>query len=322
MREKRCACVFFSLRIVGMSEESVKSISALFAGYAAILIVGILIVIKAYAYYTSGAVSILSSLTDSVIDSLVSMMALASIYYARRPADEDHRHGHGKMEAVSALFQAAIIAGGGVFLVFETLMHVSKPFAVTNHMIGAGVMIVSIVLSVFLVLIQRYSLKSSQSLAIEADSAHYSSDILVNLGAFLILVMCFYGAPVWIDTLFAIGVAGFMVLVARGIAMKSLNMLLDRELPEEDREKVIAIIEAHEGVSGWHDLRTHRNGNDYIMSFDIEADPEITLYAAHEIAKDLEEGILQIYPRAEVLIHIDPQGYTEDSRHRVKGVHI
>lgn len=305
-----------------MSEEIVKSRSSLLAGYAAIVIVCTLIVIKAYAYHQSGAVSILSSLTDSVLDGLVSLMALASIYYARRPADEDHRHGHGKMEAVSALFQAAIIAGGGVFLVFETLVHVSKPVVITNHMIGASVMVASVVLSIILVLIQRHSLKFSESLAVEADSAHYSSDILVNMGALLVLILCFYGAPVWIDTLFAVGVAGFMACVARSIAMKSLNMLLDRELPEEDRAKIIGIIEAHKGVAGWHDLRTHRNGNNYVMSFDIEADPEITLYAAHEIAKDLEEEIVQAYADAEVLIHIDPTGYTEDSRHRVKGVHI
>lgn len=305
-----------------MSEENVKSGSSVWAGYVTIAIVGVLIVIKAYAYYASGAVSILSSLTDSVLDALVSSMTLASIYYARRPADEDHRHGHGKMEAVSALFQAAIIAGGGAFLIFETMTHLYHPLSITNHVMGGSVMIVSIILSVVLVLVQRFSLRSSGSLAMEADSANYGGDILVNLGALIVLALCYYGAPLWIDPLFAIGVALFMIYVARGIAMKSLNMLLDRELPEEDRAKVIAIIEAHEGVSGWHDLRTHRNGNDYIMSFDIEADPDITLYAAHEIAKDLEDGILQIYPRAEVLIHIDPQGYTEDSRHRVKGVHI
>lgn len=299
-----------------------KTHSAVFAGYAAIFIVMILIVIKGYAYYESGAVSILSSLIDSVLDSLVSIMALSSIYYARRPADADHRWGHGKMEAVSALFQSAIIVGGGVFLVFEALDRIVHPVVIMHHMIGVYVMGVSIVLSGLLVLIQRRALQQSNSLAVEADSAHYSSDILINTGTLIVLMMSFYGAPIWLDGVFAMGVAGFMVYMARGVAVKSLDMLLDRELSDDDRARIIRVIESHDGVAGWHDLRTHRNGADYVMSFDIEVDPKMTLWSAHEIAKDLEEGILTLYPAAEILIHIDPEGYTEDARHRVKGVHI
>lgn len=300
----------------------IKIRSAVFAGYTAIFIVMILIVIKGYAYYESGAVSILSSLIDSVLDSLVSIMALSSIYYARRPADADHRWGHGKMEAVSALFQSAIIVGGGAFLVFEALDRIVHPVVITHHMIGVYVMGVSIVLSGLLVFIQRRALQQSNSLAVEADSVHYGSDILVNIGTLIVLAASFYGAPAWLDGVFAMGVAGFMVYMARGIAVKSLDMLLDRELSDDDRARIIKVIESHEGVAGWHDLRTHRNGADYVMSFDIEVDPEMTLWSAHEIAKDLEGGILKLYPAAEVLIHIDPEGYTEDARHRVKGVHI
>lgn len=296
--------------------------SAVFAGYMAICIVMILIVIKGYAYYESDSVSILSSLIDSVLDSLVSVMALSSIYYARRPADADHRWGHGKMEAVSALFQSAIIVGGAVFLAFEALDRIVHPVVMTHHWIGIYVMGISVVLSGFLVLIQHRVLQRSNSLAVEADSVHYGSDILVNIGTLIVLAASFYGAPVWLDGLFAMGVAGFMVYMARGIAVKSLDMLLDRELSDDDRARIIKVIESHEKVVGWHDLRTHRNGADYVMSFDIEVDPEMLLWAAHDIAKDLEEGILKIYPAAEVLIHIDPEGYTEDARHRVKGVHI
>lgn len=305
-----------------LQNVKIQTRPAVFAGYAAIFIVMILIVIKGYAYYESGAVSILSSLIDSVLDSLVSVMALSSIYYARRPADADHRWGHGKMEAVSALFQSAIIVGGGVFLVFEALDRIVHPVVITHHMIGIYVMGVSIVLSGALVFIQRRALQQSNSLAVEADSVHYGSDILVNIGTLIILAASLYGAPLWLDGVFAIGVAGFMVYMARGIAVKSLDMLLDRELSDDDRARIIKVIESHDKVVGWHDLRTHRNGADYVMSFDIEVDPEMLLWAAHDIAKDLEEGILQLYPAAEILIHIDPEGYTEDARHRVKGVHI
>ncbi len=306
-----------------MSNETSNRKYSFYAGYAAIFIVAILIIAKTYAYYVSGSISILSSLTDSIMDSIVSIMALASIYYASQPADEDHRYGHGKMEAVSAMFQAAIIAGGGIFIIFEAVNHLLNPIAVTHHMLGIYVMVISIILSIILVSVQRLSLKKSNSLAIEADSAHYGSDIIINAGILAILALGFYGAPFWIDPLFAAMVAIFMWYMAYGIAIKSLDMLLDRELPDEDRAKIITVIESHTKVLGWHDLRTRYNGDHYIISFDIEADPDLSLYEAHEISKNLEDGIDKIYPSAEVFIHIDPHGHKEHcNRHRIKGLHI
>ena len=297
--------------------------TAYWVGCLTVLIVVVLIVIKAHAYHTSGSVSVLSSLIDSILDSAISVMALASLYYARRPADEDHRWGHGKMEAVSALFQAAIITGAAAFILFEALQHIAQPEAITHHKTAVIVMWISVILSGVLVLMQRLSLKRSESLAIEADSIHYSSDIIINLGALAVLYLNWIGyTPHWIDPLFGLCVSGLMIALVRQIAKKSLDILLDRELPEQERQKLIDIIEAHKKVSGWHDLRTHKHGSYAVISFDIEVDPDLSLWIAHSITKDLEEAMLKLYPQADILIHVDPEGYIEDARHKVKGVHI
>lgn len=297
--------------------------SSIIAGYAAIFIVGTLILIKAYAYHMSDSVSVLSSLTDSVLDSIVSIMVLASLYYARRPADSDHRWGHGKMEAVSALFQSAIITGGAAFLTFEATQNIMQPITIRHHETAISVMLASLILSVLLVSIQRISLKKSDSLAIEADSTHYGGDILINAGALFVLYLSLNGkASEWLDPAFALIVSGFMIYLVKGIASKSLNMLLDRELPKEERKKLIQIIEKHEKVIGWHDLRTHSHGHYCVISFDIEVDPDLSLWIAHAITKDLEEEILKLHANADILIHVDPEGYTEDARHKVKGLHM
>ncbi|MBI1300825.1 MAG: cation diffusion facilitator family transporter [Alphaproteobacteria bacterium] len=292
------------------------------AAVAAIVIVTILIVLKSFAYFQSGAVSILTSLIDSIMDSLVSAMALASIFYAQRPADEDHRWGHGKMEAVSALFQAAIIVGGSAFLIFEAFTRIFDPKPILDHWLGISVMAISIVLSVILVIIQRQALKYTGSLAIEAENLHYGSDVLVNIGTVIVLFISFYGAPLWIDALFAIIVAVFMIVMARGVAMKALNMLMDRELPDEDRLKIIKCIENHDHVQGWHDLRTRKHGECHDISFDIEVDPELSLWDAHQVTKDIERDLVKIFPVCDIMIHVDPKGYTDDERHRVKGIHM
>ncbi|MDH5722708.1 MAG: cation diffusion facilitator family transporter [Alphaproteobacteria bacterium] len=291
------------------------------AGYLVLIVAGVLILVKAVAYYISGSLGVLSSLTDSALDFLVSFMALGSLYYARRPADEDHRWGHGKMEAVSALFQGAFLAGGAVFLVFEAADRIINPHAVLHHMVGIIVMVISIVLSLVIVFIQRMAVKRTHSLVLEADLLHYSSDTFINFGVIVLLALQAIGAPHWVDPVFAMGVAVFLGLCARKVSLKALDVLLDRELPEEVRGKIIAIIEENKQVLGWHDLRTYYNGHSNVISFDIEVDAKVSLWDAHEIAKQLERGVLEHYPRSEILIHIDPEGYTEDARHHVEGVH-
>ena len=291
------------------------------AGYIVLIIAGVLILVKAVAYYISGSLGILSSLTDSALDFLVSFMALGSLYYAQRPADEDHRWGHGKMEAISALFQGAILAGGAVFLVFEAVNRFINPQEVSHHMAGIVVMVISIVLSMVIVFIQRRAVKKTHSLALEADLLHYSSDTLINLGVIALLMFQVNGAPYWFDPAFAVMVAVFLGFCARKVALKALAVLLDRELSDDVRGKIITIIEDNKHVLGWHDLRTHYNGHSNVISFDIEVNAKLSLWDAHEIAKQLENGILEHYPSSEILIHIDPEGYTEDTRHRVEGIH-
>ena len=288
----------------------------------AIFIVATLVLIKAVAYFQSGSVSILASLTDSVLDSLVSMMALATIVYAQRPADEDHRWGHGKIEAVSALVQASIIFGGSAFLVFTSINRFFDPKPIMDHQLGIVVMCISIVLSLVLVLWQRKTLKNEESLTIEADNLNYGSDVILNIGTVIVLLANLYGAPLWLDSVFAIVGAGLMAFLAHAVFMKALNMLLDRELPDEDRNAIIAQIESHRGVLGWHDLRTRHHGEYYDISFDIEVDADLSLRDAHSVTKDLEAQLLELYPNCDVMIHVDPQGSPHDARHRVKGVHI
>ena len=113
-----------------------------------------------------------------------------------------------------------------------------------------------------------------------------------------------------------------MATMAYSVFMKALNMLLDRELPHADRLLIIRDIEAHDAVLGWHDLRTRRHGDVYDISFDIEVDADSSLREAHNVAKDLEQTLVSRFSKCDVMIHVDPQGFPDDERHRVKGIHI
>lgn len=306
-----------------MSEESLRYEPdvhrrhryALMAGAAAIGTVAVLIVLKFVAWIATGSASVLASLIDSIIDAGASTVNFLAIRYALKPADEDHRYGHGKAEGLAALFQAAMIAGGAFFLLLEACSKLFTAAPMTDHMLAVGVMGVSLVLSILLVGIQKYALKQAPSLAVEADSAHYSTDIIVNAGTIAAVLAMYVGGPSWIDPVFALVVMGYLAKTAWGIAAKGADMLMDRELPEEKRERISGIVLAHPDVLGMHDLRTRQMGMNLHISFDIEIDPDKTLCQAHAVAKAVEADLLREFPHAEIMIHQDPAGDVRDSRH-------
>ncbi len=291
---------------------------ALTAGLASIATVTLLIVMKALMYIMSDSASVLASLVDSLGDATVSLMTYFAIRFSLKPADANHRSGHGKIEGLAALFQASLIMLAGLALLWESGRRFLHPQPVEYHELAIIVMLISIVLSVVLVRIQSRVLKEAPSLAVEADQTHYATDIIVNAGVIVVLLALMAGAPLWIDTLFAVGVVGYLGWAAKGIAMMGLDMLLDRELPDDVRQAIKTRVRAHPGVKGLHDLRTSKSGMRIFISFDIEVDGDMTLTAAHDITRDLEHELLRDFPHAEIMIHVDPYGDPDDTRHSVR----
>jgi ferrous-iron efflux pump FieF len=247
----------------------------------------------------------------------LSLMTLISVKWSAKPADDNHRHGHGKVEGIAALLQASMLLGGGAFLVLEAMGRFLHPVAMTEHLFTLFLMAISVALSLLIAKVQKLGAAHSNSLAVEADSLHYSSDVLINGAVFLIILVDYMGfVGNWLDPVCAIGVAGIMARAAYQIATKAFGMLLDEELPEDVRHRIIAKIKSHPEVLGLHDLRTTQSGMRQFMSFDIEVDANLLLWSAHEIARSIEDNLLLDFPNAEIMIHIDPAGDTSDSRHR------
>lgn len=294
---------------------------AVYAAIASVSTVIILILIKAVAYWYSNSTSVLASLIDSLVDCGISIMTLFAVQYSIKPPDHEHRYGHGKIEGVMALLQSVFIGAAAILLVVESLSRFSKPPEIENYTLVFVVMSVSVVLSIVLVMIQKYTLRMAPSLAIKADQAHYSMDVVTNIGVICVLVALLNGAPVWIDSVFAIAMAIYISFTVKAIFQDGLDMLLDRELPQDTRDKIITIIKAHNDVMGMHDLRTRKSGMKIIIAFDLEVDADLSLQSAHDIARDIEVNLFQEFPNAEIFIHVDPHNDTEDTRHTVAGVH-
>ena len=288
---------------------------AVFAGWAAIVIVGIMLFAKAAAYFLSGSVSVLSTLTDSLADIMMSATALLSVKMSLKPADECHRYGHGKIEGLFALIQSVFIIGAGTVVFYNAILNIITPKPITDQGFAAGVIVLTLILTFVLTRIQKHAIESTDSLAIEADHAHYHSDIFINLGVLAVLIGTAMGLPQIIDPVFALIIAGYVWHIGYGVGKNAVDMLLDREMDNDTRQEIIDIILSHSSVKDYHDLRVIRSGMKILITFDIEVDPNILLWSAHEIALEVEREIYKTFPQSEIMIHVDPAGSPTDLRH-------
>ncbi len=282
------------------------------AANAAVAVAFTLILIKSWAYNVSGAVSMLGSLMDSLMDILASLINLVAIRFAVAPADDDHRFGHGKAEAIAGFVQAMVIFLSALFLMVEAGKKILNPVPVKEADKGIIVLIVAIVLTVLLVAYQRYVIRKTGSVAIAADHLHYTGDILMNFGVILAMVLSGYMQVYYADPVIGLLVAAYLLYNVKQIGQNSVDMLMDREMDEVDKVKILEIIRTHTEVRGVHDMKTRKSGLNLFIQFHLELNGDITLNEAHHISDDVEAHVMAEYPAAEVLIHADPEGFFEE----------
>jgi ferrous-iron efflux pump FieF len=281
------------------------------ATYASVAVALLLVSIKAVAWFTTDSVAVLSSLIDSLLDTVASVVTLFAVHKALEPADREHRFGHGKAEPLAALAQSAFIAGSAALLLFEAGHRFIEPAAVENPEIGIVVIAVTIVVTLGLVLFQHWVIRRTGSIAVNADSLHYKGDLLMNAAVIAALILGGWFGWRYADPTFATAIAIYILINAWTIVREALDMLMDRELPDEDRERIYAIARAHPETHRAHDLKTRRSGQMTFIQLHLEMNPAISLRRAHQISDEVERRILEAYPGAEIIIHQDPEGVDE-----------
>lgn len=266
-----------------------------------------LIVAKAIAWWLSGSVSLLAGLTDSLMDSAASFINLLAVHYALKPADEDHRYGHGKAEALAGLAQALFISLSAVLICVQAIDRIYNPQPLKAEALGIAVMLLSLAMTAALLMLQGHVIRLTDSTAIRADALHYRSDLLLNGSILLALVLASMG---WkqVDALFGLGIAVYILWSAISIAREAGAVLMDKELPPEVSERMHDLVCAVPGVLGAHDLRTRVSGNYWHVQLHLELPAQMPLFQAHALCEAAEAAIHSEFPRAEVLVHADPTG--------------
>ncbi|MFA3762958.1 CDF family cation-efflux transporter FieF [Yersinia sp. 2466 StPb PI] len=273
-----------------------------------------LLIIKIFAWWHTGSVSLLAALVDSLVDLAASLTNLFVVRYSLQPADEEHTFGHGKAESLAALAQSMFISGSALFLFLTGFQHLASPQPVQDPGIGIWVTLIALFSTLILVTFQRWVIRKTHSQAIRADMLHYQSDVMMNGAILIALALSWYGFH-WADALFALGIGVYILYSALRMGYEAVQALLDRALPDDERQQIIDIVMSWPGVIGAHDLRTRQSGPTRFIQLHLEMEDMMPLMEAHILAEEVERALLHRFPGADVLIHQDPCSVVPKERH-------
>ena len=281
------------------------------AAFASIAVALLLVGMKVWAVFVTGSTAMLGSLADTVLDLVASLATLAGVWVAAQPDDENHRFGHGKAEALAAMFQVVLISISALSLAFRAVgqwIAGARPEGAEG---GIVVSVIAMVATVALLAWQRYVIRKTKSLAISTDHVHYQSDILLNLAVIAALGLDQYAGIAGADPFFGLAIALWLGWGAWGASQQAIEQLMDHAWPEERRTAFLEAVARHPEIKGLHDLRTRTSGDRDFVQFHLAVNGDMTVREAHVVMDEVEAILKKEFPGVEILIHPDPEGHVD-----------
>jgi ferrous-iron efflux pump FieF len=278
------------------------------AALASIAMAVVLIALKSYAALQTSSMAMLGSLADSGLDLVASLIVLLGVRIAAQPADHEHRFGHGKAEALASLVQVILITLSAIFIGFRAAQRLAAHAPTADAELGIGVSVVAMVLTAALITYQRHVVRRTGSVAIGTDRLHYSSDLMLNGSVVVALALDQFAGLTGADAIFGLLIALWLLGGAWIASSHALDQLMDREWPDELRERFLAAAKEYPELAGLHDFRTRTSGTHHFAQFHVWVPADWTVQQAHDRLDRVEEELQHRFPHTEILIHVDPEG--------------
>ncbi|HEX2559846.1 cation diffusion facilitator family transporter [Phenylobacterium sp.] len=283
-----------------------RRVTMLSVGTAAVLVS-----LKLAVWLASGSVAVMASMADSALDLAASLATFFAVRYAVAPPDREHRFGHGKAEAFASLIQAGLVFASAALIGREAVERLIDPRPIAQEGWATAVMVVSAVLTLGLVRAQTAVLKKTASVAVAGDRVHYVSDLASNAIALLGIAGAGLLGVSGLDAAAGLIIAALLVWGAVGVFREASDQLMDRELPDEARIRILEVVRQDPRLTHVHQLRTRASGPFIHIQMHVDLDPELSFEAAHKVTDDAERRLVEAFPSADVIIHADPRGRAE-----------
>jgi cation diffusion facilitator family transporter len=258
--------------------------------------------------FLTGSMAMISSAIDSTGDLIVSIVNLVVVRYSDVAPDADHNYGHDKIEGLGAMFEGGFVFAAGVFIIFETVRRFSVGATSSHSTLGIATMVPVVALTLATVIYLRRVSRATGSLVVKADAMHYATDVAVNLGVFVTLVIVRFTGWHFVDSIVSGGIALYMLWSSLQIVREGFDIVMDKSLDLETVTQLTHIIRACAKIVSFHDFKT-RAGKVPFVDFHVVVRPDATAQEVHDVYLELEDQMRQVAgPNTRVLMHTEPMG--------------
>jgi cation diffusion facilitator family transporter len=268
----------------------------------------ILLFVKLVIGIAGGSVAVLASAIDSLLDMAVSIFNFFAIKKSEEDANSDYQYGKGKIQAIAAVIEGTVITISGIYIIYVAFEKLSEGGTTTLLTPSIVAMLISIIVTYFLVEYLLKVAKNTDNLVIKADALHYKTDLWSNAAVLLSLALVSLTGYDSIDAIFGLAIGAYIIYSAYEIIVEGIEMLLDKSLDAEIVDEIEKIISNHNEITSHHWLKTRTDGTTNFVEFHMVLRPNMLLLEAHRIADEVEDKIMSLEKKKRWIItpHFDP----------------
>ena len=268
------------------------------------------IVLKVLAAMLTGSVGFLSDALESGVNLVAAVVGFIALRIAAKPADANHQFGHGKAEYVSALVEGAMIFVAAALIIYTSTLRLLNPQPLEQPGLGLALSTLASVLNLAVGLALLKAGKKYRSATLQADGHHLLTDVWTSVGVLVGIALVALTDWLWLDPIVAFAVGINILWTGYRLLKESLSSLLSESLPKEEHAELDARLTELEDEFDvlFTSRRTIASGRQRLVYLTMDVPGEWTVLAAHDIADRIEDNIDELFPGAEVFIHVEPAG--------------
>ena len=249
----------------------------------------------------------------SVSDFATDIVVLLFVRISAKPKDEDHDYGHGKYETLATVVIGVALAAVAIGILVDSAERIAQVLRGESIARPGIVALVAAAVSIMakeaLYWYTMLTAKRVDSPALKANAWHHRSDAFSSIGTLIGIGGAYFLSEQWrvLDPIAAIVVGALIIKVAYDLVMPGLNELLERSLPKEQEDEIVALVLADKRLSDVHNLKTRRIGAGIAVELHVRVQGDMTVNESHAITRNIEQLLRQQYgDRTQVIIHIEP----------------
>ena len=265
-----------------------------------------LLIIKIVVGIFAKSQSMIADAANSASDIFASLMTFIGNKIASEPSDEDHNFGHGKAEYIFSLFISISMIVVSLKILYDSALSIIYKNEIIFSWWLIIVCIITIVTKLTLYLYSKNALKKFNNILLESNMKDHRNDCIVTSFTTISIILSLFGVY-WVDGVVGIGISVWIFYTGMKIFIESYNVLMDKSINPQIKEKIYAIIVKFNGVKEIIGMHTIPTGYKYILVLTIGVDGKMETFKSHSIADKLQKEIEDKFDVIDrVIVHVEP----------------